>query len=127
MLQEAIMNVLRMMNVVILSAMAIAFANIAYATDYSDNKSDSKAIKLSPESLERMEEVIRRTDILSIEAANIMEKNCGLRTTSPETSVTRFISSSRGVEIIRGLDDLIWIGCYENPPGVCCAGPCPCQ
>jgi len=109
-------------------------ANVSAAEiDYKDNKGKENLVKLSPKDLQHLQKIGREVNGLSIEASKIIERTVELPRTSPNVPVAKFtFSPGRSsqdvlIDVIRIDGDIIWVGCMQDPPGVSCSGPCPCE
>lgn len=95
-------------------------------------KKECATVEPSTADLKRLKRITRQVNKLALEASQILERTLEFPETSSGRPVARVIftpgngAEDGRLEVTRVDGDLIWVGCYENPPGVCCAGPCPC-
>ncbi|NJO61137.1 MAG: hypothetical protein HC836_23635 [Richelia sp. RM2_1_2] len=96
-------------------------------------KKECKTVRPSPSDTKRLKEITEQVNRLSLEISQIIERTLEFPKTSPETPVAKFTftpgkaTEDALLDVVRVDGDIIWVGCYQNPPGVCCAGPCPCE
>ena len=94
---------------------------------------ECNGVSPSPEDLRRLREISDQFNTLSQEASKIFVRTLELPESNLDAPISRLIyTAQKGFEITRSPSntnsDLGFAAflCYQDPPGVCCNGPCPC-